>query len=151
MVRAGWVKYGSLLAAFILFLGVAACAKSKSKALSPLALEPGAKSHALSLTEQGIQAYRGKQFEDAKTFFSQAVAEAPQSGPAHYNYALVLNVLGETAEARRHFIEAANLAPGDKVIWDSPPLSPYNNPEVEGKAKAAAPQNPNRRSGIGGR
>ena len=44
----------------------------------------------------------------------------------------------------------ANLAPGDKIIWDSPPLSPYGNPELEEK-KVAAPQNPNHRSGMGGR
>ena len=62
---------------------------------------------------------------------------------------MALNKLGETEAARKQFLEAANLAPGDKVIWDSPVLSPYGNPEIEEK-KVAAPQNPNRRS-MGGR
>jgi hypothetical protein len=31
------------------------------------------------------------------------------------------------------FAALANLAPGDKVIWDSPALSPYGNPQVPKK------------------
>jgi tetratricopeptide (TPR) repeat protein len=93
--------------------------------------------------------YQGKQFDEAKQYFSQAVTEAPQSGPAHYNYALALNALGQAEEARKHFIEAANLAPGDKVIWNSPPLSPYGNPESQIK-KTIPQQVPGRRGGPGG-
>jgi Flp pilus assembly protein TadD len=83
------------------------------------------------LTEQGTQAYQGRQFVEAKNYFSQAVAAAPQSGQAHYNYAIALYSLGDTEEARQHFLEAANLAPGDKTIWDSPPLHQYGNPQSE--------------------
>ena len=95
----------------------------------PLALEPGVKPQAVALTEQGTQAYQARQFDDAKNYFSQAVAAAPQSGQAHYNYALALNALGDTEQARQQFVEAANLAPGDKVIWDSPALRPFGNPD----------------------
>jgi tetratricopeptide (TPR) repeat protein len=41
---------------------------------------------------------------------------------AHYNLAVCLDRLGEKAEAKKHYVTAANLAPGNKVIWDSPPL-----------------------------
>lgn len=150
MGQQGAMKYLPLLGAVLLFIGVVACSKSKEKPLVPLELEPGVKLQAITLTEQGTQAYRGRHFEEAKNYFSQAVTAAPQSGPAHYNFALALNALGETAAARGHFIEAANLAPGDKVIWDSPPLSPFGNPEAEEKVKTGPPQNPNRR-GVGGR
>ncbi len=85
---------------------------------------------AMTLTQQGAEAFSAKQFVDAKTFFNQAVKAAPDSGQAHYNYALALNAVGETEEARQHFIDAANLAPGDKVIWDSPALRPFGNPDV---------------------
>lgn len=140
----------ALIWAAILVVLPLGCSKDKAKPLVPLPLESGVKTQAVTLNEQGTQAYRGRQYEEAKAFFSQAVAAAPESGPAHYNFALALNALGDSEQARRHFIEAANLAPGDKVIWDSPPLSPYNNPEPENKPKVAPPQNPNRR-GIGGR
>ncbi len=139
----------ALLGILLLVLGAAACSKNKAKPLVPLALEAGVPPRAIALNEQGTQAYQGREFEEAKKYFAQTVEVAPQSGPAHYNYALALNKLGETEAARKQFVEAANLAPGDKIIWDSPVLSPYGNPETEEK-KVAAPQNPNRRS-VGGR
>ena len=138
MERGGTMKYLSMLGVIFLLVGAAACFKSKEKPLVPLALEPGVKPQAVTLTEQGTQAYQAKQFDDAKNYFSQAVAAAPQSGPAHYNYALALNAMGDTEQARQQFMEAANLAPGDKVIWDSPALSPYGNPEAPKKVQTAS-------------
>ena len=125
------MKYISVIAACLLVISMVACSKNKAKPLVPLALEPGSKPEAVTLTEQGTQAYQGRQFVDAKTYFSQAVTAAPQSGPAHYNYAITLYSLGDTEEARQHFLEAANLAPGDKTIWDSPALHQYGNPQSE--------------------
>jgi Flp pilus assembly protein TadD len=119
----------------LVLMSMVACSKSKPKPLVPLALESGVKPQAVALTEQGTQAYQGKHFEEAKTYFSQAVTAAPQSGPAHYNYALALYSLGDTEQARQHFLEAANLAPGDKTIWDSPALHQYGNPESPKAAK----------------
>ena len=139
----------ALLGILMLVFAVTACSKSKAKPLVPLALEAGVPPRAIALNEQGTQAYQGREYEEAKKYFAQTVDVAPQSGPAHYNYALALNKLGETEAARKQFLEAANLAPGDKIIWDSPVLSPFGNPETEEK-KVPAPQNPNRRS-VGGR
>lgn len=138
----------SILIAALLFVGMTGCAKNKPKPLVPLALEAGSKPQAVTLTEQGTQAYESKQFDAAKNYFLQAVTAAPQSGQAHYNYALVLNVLGDAGQARQHFIEAANFAPGDKVIWDSPALRPYGDPESK---REKIPQRvPGRRGGGGG-
>lgn len=150
MARGRAATFVALLGMVLVLVSAAACSKSKAKLLMPLALEPGAPSQAVSLNEQGVQAYRARDFDAAKSYFSQAVTAAPQSGPAHYNYALALNALGETEAARRQFLDAADYAPGDKIIWNSPALSPYGNPETEEK-KVAAPQNPNRRGGMGGR
>jgi len=133
----GAMKFLSMLGMFLVLIGSVACSMSKAKPLVPLALESGVKPQVVTLTEQGTQAYQANQFDDAKNYFSQAVAEAPQSGPAHYNYALALNVMGDTEQARQQFMEAANLAPGDKVIWDSPALRPYGNPEAPKKNKQA--------------
>jgi len=106
-----------------------ACSQNR-KPLLPLALEGGVQSQATQLTEQGTQAYQARQFETAKLYFEQAMAAAPESGQAHYNYALALKALGNIDVARRHFMEAADLAPGDKIIWDSPALAPYGNPNA---------------------
>jgi tetratricopeptide (TPR) repeat protein len=136
----------TVLGLIVLLLGGTGCFQ-KRKPLVPLALDGEAKAQALTLTEQGAQAYQARQYEEAKRYFGQAVTEAPQSGQAHYNYALALNALGDVAVARQHFLEAADLSPGDKVIWDSPALSPYGNPEDKNKKKLG-PQTP-RRSSFG--
>jgi Tfp pilus assembly protein PilF len=124
----------TILVVVLVLVGVTACSQ-KRKPLVPLALDGEAKSQATALTEQGTQAYQAKQYEEAKRYFEQAVAEVPQSGPAHYNYALALNALGDSEVARQHFLEAANLSPGDKTIWDSPALSPYGNPNTKNRTK----------------
>ena len=125
-VRAWLLMLGVIL---VLVVSAACSLTSKAKPLVPLALESGVKPQVMTLTEQGTLAYHAKQFDEAKQYFSKAVAEVPQSGPAHYNYALALYALGNTEEARQQFMEAANLAPGDQVIWDSPALRPYGNPD----------------------
>ena len=149
MERGGVMKYLSLFGVILLLVGTVACSMmSKAKPLVPLALEPGVKPQVVTLTEQGTQAYQAKQFDDAKNYFSQAVAAAPESGPAHYNHALALNAVGDTEQARQQFMEAANLAPGDKVIWDSPALRPYGN--VESPKKKFIPPTAPGRQGMGG-
>jgi len=129
------MKQVVILGVILALLGTAACS-SKRKPLVPLAMtDADAKPQALLLTEQGTQAYNAKQFEEAKNYFEQAVSVVPQSGQAHYNYALALNALGKPEVARQHFLEAANLAPGDKVIWDSPALAPYGDPDTRTRTK----------------
>jgi len=111
-------------------LSFQACSHEKPKPLVPLELAYGAKADANQLNNQGMQAFLAGQMAEAKNFFGQAIQAAPDSGQAHYNYALALNALGQTDQARQEFIEAANLAPGDKVIWDSPALRPFGNPQA---------------------
>ena len=115
----------------VLVLGSVIACSQKRTPLVPLALEGEVKSQATQLTEQGTHAYHARRFEAAKQYFEQAMTAAPDSGQAHYNYALALKALGNRDVARRHFMEAANLAPGDKIIWDSPELAPYGNPETD--------------------
>ncbi len=129
------MKQVVILGMIIALMGTTGCF-SKRKPLVPLALaDADARSQAVLLTEQGTQAYHAKQFEEAKKLFEQAVSVAPQSGQAHYNYGLALNALGKQDVARQHFLEAANLAPGDQVIWDSPALAPYGDPETRSRTK----------------
>ena len=50
------------------------------------------------------------------------IAAEPTLAEAHYNLAATLHRAGNIAEAKKHYMEAASLAPGNKVIWDAPPL-----------------------------
>jgi Tfp pilus assembly protein PilF len=133
-----WIVVSLLV---FMLAAVVSCTKSKPKPLVPLNLGTGATSEAQSLTQRGTEAYEAKQFAEAKSYFDQAVKAAPDSGAAHYNLALALNAVGETEQAHQQFIEAANLAPGDKVIWDSPALRPFGSP--------AAPKGPAREHPYG--
>jgi Flp pilus assembly protein TadD len=129
------MRYLAISLSMTLLLTAAACMKEKPKPLVPLPLSVGVAPQAATYNIQGTHAYKGAQFAEAKDLFAKAVASAPTSAHAHYNLALAMNALGETDEARQHFIEAANLAPGDKVIWDSPALRPYGNPEAPKQTK----------------
>ncbi len=55
--------------------------------------------------------------------FEAAVKASPTLAEAHYNLGMVFYTMGAEGEANPHFMEAANLAPGNEVIWSSPPLS----------------------------
>jgi Flp pilus assembly protein TadD len=142
-----------LLMACFLFAVLAgslsACAGERAKPRLPLALGHEAATTAQSHTEQGSRDYQNGLYAEARVHFQQALAQASESGEAHYNLGLVLFAMGETERAREHFIEAANLAPGNKVIWDSPALRPYGSPEPAIKqTKEAVP--PGRGGGFGG-
>ena len=66
--------------------------------------------------------FASSDYAGAEQAFRQALAIDATSAEAHYNLAVTLDRMGNKAEAKRHYIQAANLAPGNKVIWDSPPL-----------------------------
>jgi tetratricopeptide (TPR) repeat protein len=85
--------------------------------------------------------YNEGRFEAAKEKFMEVVTLAPTCAEAHYNLGLSLSSLGAKDDARQHFMEAANLAPGNQVIWDSPALHPYGEPQKEKKSTKAATEN----------
>jgi len=66
--------------------------------------------------------------EVAKQHFETAIKAAPSLAEAHYNLGMGLYEKGVMAEARPHFMKAADLGPGNKVIWSSPPLSGISVP-----------------------
>lgn len=141
------------LAALPLVWGLSACGGPSQpvKVREPLGLASNAAPRAQQYVEQGSSAFRAGRYDEAKALFARAVSEAPNSGEAHYNLGLALFKLGDSDAAREQFIQAANLAPGNKVIWDSPALSPYSNPDSNIPQKAQKdPYGINRRGAGGG-
>ena len=82
----------------------------------------GTKPEAAAQVEKGNALFASRDFAGAEQAFRQAIAADAALAEAHYNLALTLDRTGQNNDARKHYIEAANLAPGNKVIWDSPPL-----------------------------
>lgn len=143
-------RWISVLGGCLLLWGVAGCA-SDNKPVPLVVLEPppNAKEQARALLLEGNQRFGEGQWEAAKRQFQSAIDQQSDLAEAHYNLALSLERLGDTANAKKHYIEAANLAPGHKVIWNSPPLRRYGNVPDAPQQPAAAPALP-AFGGIGG-
>ena len=101
---------------------------------------------ALQHLNEGNERFAEGRWGAAKIQFEQAVKEQADLAEAHYNLALALERLGDVKQAKHHYIEAANLAPGHKVIWNSPPLRRYGNVPDKPRSNTSAPVLP----GIGG-
>lgn len=146
MVFEGTMKYIASMILLSLLGCLTACASNqeKVKPRMPLPIGLSAPPQAVQQTQEGTKEYQSGRFNEAKTAFEQAVKEAPTSGEAHYNLGLALYAIGDTDQARDYFMKAADLAPGNKVIWDSPALRPFGEPDpniakkkIEYKGRAA--------------
>jgi tetratricopeptide (TPR) repeat protein len=146
-------RIGAMMAVTLLLawgMGGSGCSSAmKLKVREPLQLSPSMAPNAQQYTSQGASAYLDGQYDQAKALFAQAVSAAPNSGEAHYNLGLALFKLGDSDAARDQFMQAANLAPGNKIIWDSPALSSYGSPEPSIQKKAVDPYSRSR-GGPGG-
>ena len=110
------------------FLGVigiwflAACASPMSKPITVLQAPAGVSPVVAAQLDRGNALYAAQKWAEAEQVYRQTIAAEPTLAEAHYNLASTLHRAGKTAEAKKHYMEAANLAPGNKVIWNAPPL-----------------------------
>jgi Flp pilus assembly protein TadD len=126
----------NVLMSALCFLALS-CSNQSAKIGTVLPPPAGTKPAAATQIENGNALFTSRDFAGAEEAFRQALAVDAASAEAHYNLALTLDRSGQQAEARKHYIEAANLAPGNKVIWDSPPLRQHSggfNHNIEKKS-----------------
>jgi Flp pilus assembly protein TadD len=112
-----------LVGAFV----VSSCQSTPKRMVLPA--PAGTNAAAIHHNGEGIHAYQQGQWESAKQHFGAAIEASPELAEAHYNLGMVLYRLGALREGDVHFVKAANLAPGNKIIWDSPPLKGVDVPE----------------------
>ena len=93
-----------------LLIATVSCTKSQPAPLVPLSLGTGATSQAQQLNQRGTEAYQAREFIEAKSLFAQTMKAAPESGPAHYNFALALKAANYPLDAAQELkqIIAAN-------------------------------------------
>ena len=132
-----------------IFLLMGCASEPAANAQPTLRAPSGTSPTALAALNEGNQRFAEGRWGAAKVLFEQASKAQPDLAEAHYNLALTLERLGEPEQARRHHIEAANLAPGHKVIWDSPPLRRFGNVKAKKSDNAALPTLPSL-GGAGG-
>ncbi len=101
---------------------LAACTSPLSKPLTVLEAPAGVSPAVATQIDQGNALFAAQKWAEAEQIYRQAIATEPTLAEAHYNLAATLHRAGKAAEAKKHYMEAANLAPGNKVIWDAPPL-----------------------------
>ena len=115
--------FGWLVMAMLTMVG---CAGPRKAEIRPLHAPPGTGAAVSQQLEQGNQLFAQQDWAGAQQVYLATIQADQTLAEAHYNLALTLERLGEKAEARKHYVAAANLAPGNKVIWDAPPLRKYD-------------------------
>jgi Tfp pilus assembly protein PilF len=112
-------------ATFLTLIGIwflVACASPLAKPPRVLQAPAGVSPAVTAQLDQGNALFAAQKWAEAEQAFRQTIAAEPTLAEAHYNLAATLDRAGKKAEAKKHYMEAANLAPGNKVIWDAPPL-----------------------------
>ena len=122
------------------------CVSKKAAPLMVLDPPPNTVTPVQIFFTEGNQLFREGRWEGARQQYQLAIQQQPDLAEAHYNLALAMDRMGNRVEAKPHYIKAANLAPGHKIIWNSPPLRRYGNVPDKAYESGATPAMP----GIGG-
>lgn len=99
-----------------------ACTSPIAKPLTVLQAPEGVSPAVTAQLDRGNALFAAQKWAEAEQAYRQTIAAEPTLAEAHYNLATTLYRTGNKVEAKKHYKEAANLAPGNKVIWDAPPL-----------------------------
>ena len=75
--------------------------------------------------DEGVGHYKQGHWDVATDWFKKAVKADPNLAEAHYNLALSLDKMGKHEDATAAFKKAADLAPANPTIKDSPILKKH--------------------------
>ncbi len=117
MRRISWV---------LVVLLVTACSGAPPKQTLTLAPPTTALAVAAALVTEGNQYFETQTWEKARASYEAALKAQKTLAEAHYNLALTLERMGDAQGAKLHYLEAASLAPGNKTIWNAPPLRKHS-------------------------
>ncbi|HEX5933301.1 MAG TPA: tetratricopeptide repeat protein [Pseudorhizobium sp.] len=130
-----------VLSVVLLAVGIpAGCATNQKPEVQTLRAPAGTPAAVTQKMERGNEMFAAQDWKGAKEIYAAAIAVDASLAEAHYNLGLTLDQLGEKAEARKHFVQAANLAPGNKVIWDAPPLRKFDQDQELSKKSFLDPK-----------
>jgi Flp pilus assembly protein TadD len=111
---------------FVLFLLLTGCASQASKSHAMLTAPAGTNPAVATQLDRGNALFSSRDYAGAEQAFRQTIAADSTLAEAHYNLAVTLDRQGNQAEAKKHYVEAANLAPGHKIIWNAPPFQTHS-------------------------
>lgn len=128
-------KQVALVTTVVVTLGLGGCLFSQRGKLLPA--PAGTRQAAARHNDEGIQAYNQGQLTGAQKHFEAALQASPMLAEAHYNLGMALYKMGFEGDANPHFMKAADLAPGNEVIWSSPALSNIEMPSKSSGSQGA--------------
>ena len=144
------MRFGLLGLLSCVFLVNFGCTSDKPASLMVLDPPPNTVTQVQTFLAEGNRLFREGRWGGASQQFQAAIREQPDLAEAHYNLALAMDHMGDRAGAKPHYIKAANLAPGHKVIWNSPPLRRYGNVPDKPIDPSTSPVLPAGIGGVGG-
>ena len=106
------------LTVFLLFAGSASSMPHPPATV--LSAPAGTNTEIKAQLERGNALFASRDWAGAEKVYREVVSFEPSMAEAHYKLPVSLDYEGHQAEAKKHYVDAANLAPGNKVIWDSP-------------------------------
>lgn len=112
--------------AILMTIVLVGCAAEQRAPMETLRAPVGTTASVSAAMERGNGLFAAQDWSGAKEAYAAILNTDPSLAEAHYNLALTLDKMGEKAEARKHYVQAANLAPGNKVIWNAPPLRKFD-------------------------
>jgi Tfp pilus assembly protein PilF len=123
-----------LLPVFLLAAGLlAGCATDRKEPVQALRAPAGTAAAVKQEMDRGNRLFAAQDWAGAKEAYVAVLRMDSSLAEAHYNLALTLDQLGEKQAARKHYVTAANLAPGNRVIWNAPPLRKFEGDQELGK------------------
>jgi Tfp pilus assembly protein PilF len=134
MRRRRWILICVMM---LTWTGCAGAIKETRTLRAPTGTTPAA----AAALEEGNRLFAARQWDGAQAQYEAAIKAQPTLAEAHYNLALVLETLDQFGAARKHYVEAANLAPGHQIIWNSPPLRKHGIVDDHGKTPTVTPGN----------
>lgn len=120
------MRHTMVLTTMLLTILLAGCAAERQVPIETLRAPAGTTASLTAAMERGNSQFAVQDWSGAKDTYAAIIRTDPSLAEAHYNLALTLDRLGDKAEARKHYVQAANLAPGNKIIWNAPPLRKFD-------------------------
>ncbi|MEE2000297.1 sulfotransferase [Alkalimonas sp. MEB108] len=93
------------------------CQQSAAAQALATKLVSSAPDDALTLSRLALQLSQLQQYDTAARLYQRALQLQPDNATLHFNYATMLRICGELAQAEQHVLTALQLAPGDAEAW----------------------------------
>jgi Tfp pilus assembly protein PilF len=120
------MRHTTIPIAILMAIMLVGCVADQKAPIETLRAPAGTAGPVAEALDRGNGLFATQDWSAAKEAYVATIGMDPSLAEAHYNLALTLDQMGQKTEARKHYVQAANLAPGNKIIWNAPPLRKFD-------------------------